>query len=129
LQAALDGEQFQVVALSIDRNGIDVVRKFFADIGIHNLKMYLDSSGQALPKLGVLGLPTTLLINRGGQEVGRLIGPAVWDAPEKVAFIKCVISRGSQSQSGSDPRQAATPPCTERGVDLPAGGTPMNGQP
>src|SRR5262249_54091174 len=64
LQAELGGPDFEVVALSIDRGGMDAVRKFFADIGIHNLAIYLDGSGQALRQLGAVGLPTTLLIDR-----------------------------------------------------------------
>src|SRR5262249_14145992 len=55
LQAELGGPDFEVVALSIDRGGMDAVRKFFADIGIRNLAMYLDSSGQALRTLSALG--------------------------------------------------------------------------
>src|SRR5262249_34528033 len=93
LQAALAGPDFEVVALSIDRGGMDAVRKFFADIGIRNLAMYLDSSGQALRTLSALGLPTTLLIDREGREIGRLIGPAEWDSPEMVEFVRCVVAR------------------------------------
>ena len=129
LQAALGGPDFEVVTLSIDRGGIDVVRKFFADVGIRNLAMYLDGSGQALRALGALGLPTTLVIDREGQEIGRLIGPAEWDTPEMVEFVRCVISRRDAARSERDSMPAAPPLCAGRSLDLPASGTSTNKQP
>jgi thiol-disulfide isomerase/thioredoxin len=88
LQGALGGADFQVIALSIDRKGLDVVRKFYGEIGIKNLVMHIDSSGKAARELGAVGLPTTLLIDRAGREIGRLVGPAEWDTPEMIAFIR-----------------------------------------
>jgi thiol-disulfide isomerase/thioredoxin len=88
LQSALGGAYFQVVALSIDRQGLDVVRKFYGEIGVKHLDMHVDSSGKAARELGTVGLPTTLLVDRAGREIGRLVGPAEWDTPEMIAFIR-----------------------------------------
>lgn len=88
LQATLGGPGFEVVALSIDRAGPDVVRKFFGEIGVENLSLYIDSTGKVSRDLAVVGLPTTLLVDAEGSEVGRLIGPAKWDAPEMVTFLR-----------------------------------------
>jgi thiol-disulfide isomerase/thioredoxin len=93
LQASLGGPDFQVVTLSIDRGGADVVRRFFAEIGIQHLAVHVDTSGKAGFALGTAGLPTTLLINRRGEELGRLVGPAEWDAADMVAFLKSVVAR------------------------------------
>jgi thiol-disulfide isomerase/thioredoxin len=88
LQAELGGPDFEVVALSMDRKGPDAVRKFFAEIGIQHLALNIDRTSQAMFTLGAYGLPLTLLIDREGREVGRLIGPAEWDSPEMVTFIR-----------------------------------------
>jgi thiol-disulfide isomerase/thioredoxin len=108
LEGALGGQTFEVVALSIDRGGMNVVCKFFAEIGIRNLAMYLDTSGKAPRELGTVGLPTTLVIDRDGREIGRLIGPAEWDAPEMMGFVRCIISRDDARESKS-----ATPFCDD----------------
>jgi thiol-disulfide isomerase/thioredoxin len=92
LQAELGGPDFEVVALSIDRAGPEVVRKFFGEIGIKHLALHIDASSKAMFTLGVVGLPTTLLIDRESREVGRLIGPAEWDSPEMVAFIRTHVT-------------------------------------
>jgi thiol-disulfide isomerase/thioredoxin len=88
LEAELGGPGFEVVALSVDRAGPEVVRRFYAEIGIQHLSLYIDASMQASFDLGAPGLPTTLLIDGEGRELGRLIGPAEWDTPEMVAFLK-----------------------------------------
>ncbi|MEO5756611.1 MAG: TlpA disulfide reductase family protein [Mesorhizobium sp.] len=87
LQAELGGPGFEVVALSIDRSQ-DTVKQFFAEIGIQHLALNIDVSSKAMFAIGVFGLPTTLLIDGDGKEIGRLIGPAEWDSPEMVAFIR-----------------------------------------
>lgn len=120
LQAELGGPGFEVVALSIDRAGLDVVRKFYGEIGIRRLAMYIDGSGRATRELGVLGLPTTLLVDREGRELGRLIGPAAWDAPEMVAFLKSLLPAAAGSHAPRSRGRAATLPAAtrQRSVDL-----------
>src|SRR5207245_5064573 len=55
--------------------------------------------GQALRALGAVGLPTTLLIDRGGREIGRIMGPAEWDTPEIAEFLKSVILKQGDRKS------------------------------
>ena len=91
LQAHLGGSDFKVIPVSIDRGGMEAIRKFYSEIGVHNLAMYIDLPGQVLRQTRALGLPTTLLIDRSGQEIGRVIGPAEWDAPEITEFLSSFI--------------------------------------
>jgi thiol-disulfide isomerase/thioredoxin len=121
LEATRGGRDFQVVPLSIDRGGADVVRKFFAEIGIKKLEIYLDVSGDATRKLSVVGLPTTLIIDREGREMGRLIGPAEWDEPANIEFVKCITATGNASQTENKPAQDATSSCGGRVVRFPTG--------
>jgi len=94
LQAELGGPAFEVLALSIDRAGPDAVREFYAEIGIENLALHIDPSAKAMFALGVVGLPTTILIDREGNELGRLVGPAEWDSPEMTEFMRSTIDQG-----------------------------------
>jgi thiol-disulfide isomerase/thioredoxin len=92
LQAALGGGGFEVVALSIDRPGAEAVKTFYSEIGVQHLAVNVDASGEALSALAATGLPTTILID-AEAELGRLMGPAEWDAPDMVAFLKSVVER------------------------------------
>jgi thiol-disulfide isomerase/thioredoxin len=93
LQASLGGPDFEVVPISIDRGGRDTVAKFYAETGIRNLAMYVDASGQAVRTLDAVGLPTTLIIDRAGNEIDRIIGPLEWDTPEIADFLRHIVLR------------------------------------
>ncbi len=93
LQAKLGGSSFEVVALSSDRAGASAVEPFFREHGLDNLAIYLDPTGAAGRALGVRALPSTLLIDSAGREVGRLEGVAEWDSPEAIALIRHVMGR------------------------------------
>src|SRR5260370_39697661 len=122
LQTALGGADFEVVALSIDRR-TEAVRKFFTDVGIQKLTMYLDSSAKVTRQIGAVGLPTTLLIDREGREIGRLIGPAEWDSPDIAAFISCVIAASDAAHSSNEAKSAALSPSGKHTFCLPAPAT------
>lgn len=109
LEQQMGGPGFQVVPLSIDRQGRDVVEKFYREVGIKVLGIYVDPSGKDASSLGVVGLPTTLLIDRTGHEIGRKIGPDDWDSPETVALIRRTIAAATgagnaKSDSGAGAR-------------------------
>lgn len=79
LQRRLGDTDAVVIALSIDRGGVQAVREFFDREGIRNLKVYVDPTMRAQSAMQAFGLPTTLIIDPDGNERGRLIGPAEWD--------------------------------------------------
>jgi thiol-disulfide isomerase/thioredoxin len=121
LQAALMGASLELVALSIDRGGVAVVRTFFEKFGIQKLAIYIDSSAKAKHELNIVGLPTTLLIDRDGREIGRLIGPAEWDSREMIKFIKGKILNRNTAQSRKRSAAVATTPRGGRGLDISDG--------
>ena len=104
LQGTLGGAELKVVPLSVDRGGLETVRKFYSEINLRNVAVYTDPSGQALRAVGAIGLPTTLVIDRAGQEVGRAIGPAEWDSPEIAATLRAVMTNtGGRLGQRQDP--------------------------
>ena len=88
LQAKLGSDQFEVIALSIDRAEVSLIEKFYEELGLDALAVYVDPTGSASTTLNVIGIPATLLINSQGEEMGRVLGPAEWDAPEMVEAIQ-----------------------------------------
>jgi len=96
LQAQLGGDDFHVLPLSIDRAGLDPVRRFYEEIGIRHLDMYLAEDIRAMTAFAVIGLPTTLLIDRQGRERGRLTGPAEWDSAEAIAQFRTLLAERDQ---------------------------------
>jgi len=67
-----------VLAVSADRGGAAVVKPFLAAHGVSHATVLLDQGSDAVHVLGVVGFPTTLLIDAAGKLRGTLEGPASW---------------------------------------------------
>jgi thiol-disulfide isomerase/thioredoxin len=91
LQAAMGSDKFEVVALSLDKDGVDKARKFLGEIKVSHLNFYIDPTGREGFNLKPVGLPTTLLIDAEGREIGRLAGPAEWDSEAAKALISAQL--------------------------------------
>jgi len=91
LQKKFGGKDFMVLALSQDRKGPKAVREFYRETGVKNLDLYIDQKARTSRKLRSPGLPTTILINRKGQEIGRLVGPADWFSEEAQAIVQKAV--------------------------------------
>jgi thiol-disulfide isomerase/thioredoxin len=92
LQARLGGPDFEVLVLSVDRQGVAAARPFFEQLGLKALHLYADPSGRAMQSLKLVGLPTTLLIDRAGRQRALIVGPAAWDSAEAVEAIRRLLS-------------------------------------
>jgi len=88
LQGELGSDRFEVVALAIDKGGIEGAKKFLSGIKADKLAVYADPTAKEGVRLKVIGMPTTILIDAEGREIGRLIGPAKWDSPEAKRLIE-----------------------------------------
>jgi thiol-disulfide isomerase/thioredoxin len=92
LQRRFGSKDFEVVAISVDRGGVKVAQKFLEETQSLLLRLYVDPSAKAIETLGALGLPATVLIDREGKEIGRLLGPADWSSPEALQLINVAIN-------------------------------------
>jgi thiol-disulfide isomerase/thioredoxin len=93
LQAKLGGPDFEVLALSIDTGGADAVKRFYQEIGVDALAVYVDSSLQVNSALRVVGVPTSVLLDRQGRELARHVGPAQWDGAQAAESIERLMAR------------------------------------
>lgn len=102
LQAELGGKDFEVVAINLDARDMSRPRAFLEEVKAQRLGLYVDSqtqSFQALRSVGRgFGLPSTLLVDKEGCELGFLAGPADWSGPAAVALMRAAM--GGSSHSG-----------------------------
>ena len=80
------------MALSVDRKGLAASSAYLKETGADSLGLYVDDTTKSLDDLQGLGLPLTVLIDRKGHEIGRLLGPAEWNSPEALALIKAAVA-------------------------------------
>lgn len=91
LQQDMGSAEFEVVAISVDRKGVEASSAFLKATGAEALKLYVEPTTAIVNELQALGLPATILLDRQGREIGRLLGPADWASPEAKALIRAAL--------------------------------------
>ncbi|HCX15011.1 MAG TPA: TlpA family protein disulfide reductase [Rhodospirillaceae bacterium] len=92
LQARLGGADFEVLAISQDREGARVAVPFMDVNGWNNLARYTESAARFSKDAGLRGLPTSLIIDKAGNEVGRVEGDTDWSSPHIEQSLRDLIS-------------------------------------
>ena len=87
------GDRVAVVTVATGRNSMPGIEKFFEDAQITRLPVLLDPKSALARQMGVAGLPVTVILNREGEEVARMIGEAHWNSPEAQAVLSELASR------------------------------------
>jgi thiol-disulfide isomerase/thioredoxin len=97
LEGKLGGKDFQVVAVNIDTRDPDKPKRFLKAIGVQKLAYYADPTAKAFQDLKAIGrafgMPTTMLIDRQGCEIGTIAGPADWASPHAIKLIKAALGK------------------------------------
>jgi thiol-disulfide isomerase/thioredoxin len=96
LQADLGGPKFQVVAVNIDTRDAQKPLAFLHQVGVSHLGYYADQSAQVFEDLKTagkaFGMPTTLIIDPKGCEIGDMAGPAEWASDDGVKLVSAAIA-------------------------------------
>ena len=86
--AARETGKLRVLAVSQDMKGRPVVDAWWQQQGFKTLQSYVDAKADLGFALGGGSLPTTILYDKEGKEVWRMIGAAEWDSPKQKALIE-----------------------------------------
>jgi thiol-disulfide isomerase/thioredoxin len=97
LQAALGGQDFEVVAVTIDQRNLDRPKAFLQEIGVSRLGYYADPTAKIFQQLRAVdravGMPTTLIVDPEGCELGYLAGPAEWSSEDAQKLMRAALGR------------------------------------
>ena len=95
LAGQLGGPRFEVVAVNIDTRDPDKPRAWLKEAGIDRLGYYADPSAKIFQDLKVVGratgMPTTLLVDPAGCEIGTVAGPAEWASEDAVQLVTAAL--------------------------------------
>lgn len=92
LAGQLKGSGVEVMTVSTDRKPLKKVPPFFEANGLTNLDLYYDVKSNLSRKLGVQGLPTTVLIAADGTVTGRVLGVLEWDSPDTIKYLVSTLA-------------------------------------
>ena len=95
LQAKLGSAKFQVVAVNIDTRDPEKPLAFLKQVGITHLAYFTDESAEVFEDLKTagkaFGMPTTLIVDPEGCEIGDMAGPAEWASDDGVKLVSAAI--------------------------------------
>ncbi len=92
LQAQMGGDTFQVLTISQDRDGAKVAQPFMEKNGWKNLALYTEAQARFQRDASIRGLPTTIIIDKAGKEVGRVEGEVNWTSAEVLEKLRSLAS-------------------------------------
>jgi thiol-disulfide isomerase/thioredoxin len=96
------GATLSVLAISEDRRGEEAVGPFLDRHGLEKLPIYLDTKSDVSHAFSVDAIPSTILIDRNGREVGRFLGPAEWDGPAARRLIDRLLKPELPGQQSAE---------------------------
>jgi thiol-disulfide isomerase/thioredoxin len=97
------GDKLTVAAISQDRGGEKAVTPFVAKLRLDKVKVYLDPKSEVGKEFGARGLPTSIVLDAEGREVGRVEGAAEWDSDKMLAVLDPLV-RDAESRTKRAPR-------------------------
>jgi thiol-disulfide isomerase/thioredoxin len=92
LQGDFKPNELAVIAISEDQGGLPTARSFMTQQKFGFLKPYADPTGAMAQALGIQGLPTSIIYDKQGHEVQRVIGPYEWDSPAILARFRLLVA-------------------------------------
>jgi thiol-disulfide isomerase/thioredoxin len=97
LEKQLGGPGFEVVAINIDTRDPDKPKAWLKEAGVTKLAYYSDRSAKTFQDLKAIGrafgMPTTLLVDPKGCEIGTIAGPAEWASEDAVKLIRAALGK------------------------------------
>jgi thiol-disulfide isomerase/thioredoxin len=95
LEGKLGGPGFEVVAVNIDTRESDKPHAWLEAVGVSRLAYYADPSAKVFQDMKLIGLgfglPTTLLVDPSGCEIGNVAGPAEWASQDGLDLVRAAI--------------------------------------
>jgi thiol-disulfide isomerase/thioredoxin len=107
LHQTLKNKDFALVTVSLQESAAEV-KRFFKQNQL-TFTALLDSIGKTVPGFGIRAIPTTLILDKTGRIVGRVIGPREWDSRESIAMFKQLIDEHSADSKESRSMQQRLP--------------------
>ena len=88
LHENIDLDNLKIFPINVGQENFEKTSNFFQDLKIENLKIYFDSPITLAKKLGLRGIPTTILVNKDGLEFARIVGSINFDDKKFVEWLK-----------------------------------------
>jgi thiol-disulfide isomerase/thioredoxin len=90
LHRAFAGTDFRIVAVSIDKEGPEVVEQFVKELGL-TFDVLHDQTADIQRIYQTTGVPESFVIDRNGVIIKKVIGAAEWDGPVTETLLRRLL--------------------------------------
>ena len=80
-----------IYPINLEKPNKDKTRKFYQDLNLKNLKIYFDPEFELTKQFKLRGVPTTILLNKEGNEFARIIGDINFEDEKFIEWINNFI--------------------------------------
>ena len=98
LTSKIKNPNIVIMPISLDFKGASEVKDFYDDYKIDNLPIYLDNKNQGFNILQIKALPTTLIIDKNGNEVARILGQINWNSDNVIDYLNNLAGNHNPEQ-------------------------------
>ena len=88
LQANPIFKNLQIIPINVGRDNVEKSKNFYKKLKINNLEIYFDKDVELANKFLLRGLPTTVFINKKGEEFARVIGFVNFDNKKFIKWLQ-----------------------------------------
>ena len=80
-------KNLQVFAVNMEKRNQLKTKKFFTDLKIKKLKIFFDKELNFVKEFKLRGMPTTILINKNGEEFARILGSIDFEDDDFIEWL------------------------------------------
>ena len=81
-------KNLQIIPINVGRDNVEKSKNFYEKLNIDNLEIYFDKNVELANKFLLRGLPTTVFINKKGEEFARVIGFVNFDDNKIIKWLQ-----------------------------------------
>ena len=78
----------KIFPINIGQENVEKASNFFKDIGVKNLGLYFDTQTNLPKKFQLRGIPTSILLNKDGEEFARIVGSIDFSDEKFIEWLK-----------------------------------------
>ena len=91
LQKKYSKKNLKIIIVNIGRENFEIIRNFLLELNIDDMESYKGNSIDVSKKIKLIGIPTTLILNKEGFEIARALGAIDFEDEEFIKWIDQLI--------------------------------------
>ena len=85
-------KKINIIPINIGEEDYEKSKIFFDELGIDNLEIFSGPSGDLAKKFKLRGVPTTIILDKEGHEISRILGSIDFLDKQFLEWLKSIVN-------------------------------------